>query len=33
VIVRLDLLVPCTSSVHRTRSGATWRIDEQEAAL
>ena len=31
VIVRVDLRVPCTTSLHRTANGARWRIDEEAA--
>jgi hypothetical protein len=31
VIVRVDLLVPCTTSLHRTRDGVRWQIAEEAA--
>jgi hypothetical protein len=31
VIVRLDLLVPCVTGVHRTADGVRWQIDEAPA--
>jgi len=30
-IIRLDLLVPCATSLQRTGDGARWRIDEEAA--